>query len=212
VDIPAWLSVTIVAAVLLATVLAGLMGSRRRHSLTLTERTMVARRFAVFDIDGNGIWQRADYEQLTRRLCGTFGHAADSAAGRAVAAGLRGLFDALLRHMDTNGDQEITQDEFAAAITRPVADRPGFDAAVRTAAATLIQVADRDGNGVLDPREYAELTAACGAGPDDAARAFGRLDLDHNGVLDAAELTLAIGHFFASPGADHYGNVAFGHI
>jgi Ca2+-binding EF-hand superfamily protein len=114
--------------------------------------------------------------------------------------------------MDTNGDQEITQDEFAAAITRPVADRPGFDAAVRTAAATLIQVADRDGNGVLDPREYAELTAACGAGPDDAARAFGRLDLDHNGVLDAAELTLAIGHFFASPGADHYGNVAFGHI
>ena len=48
------------------------------------ERAMLERRFAVVDTDGNGVWQRDDYRLLTRRLCETFGHTADSAAGRAV--------------------------------------------------------------------------------------------------------------------------------
>jgi hypothetical protein len=35
-------------------------------------------------------------------------------------------------------------------------------------------------------------------GADEAERAFSRLDQDRNGVLDAAELTMAICHFLAS--------------
>ena len=72
------------------------------------------------------MWQRGDYEQLTRRLCGTFGHALDSATGQAVASGQRALFDTLLRHMDADGDQEITIDEFATAMGRAIDDRAGF--------------------------------------------------------------------------------------
>jgi tellurite resistance protein TerC len=210
VGIPAWLSVTVVAVVLLTTVIAGVMSSRR--TLTAAERTVLERRFAVIDTDGNGVWQRNDYEQLTQRLCDAFGHAASSAPGQAVASGQRALFDALLLHMDVNADQEISVDEFAAAVGRTIKDRPGFDTAVRTAAHTLVQMADRDGNGVLDAAEYAELAAVYGASADEAARAFCRLDLDHNGVLDSAEFTLAISQFFASPDADAHGNLAFGHL
>jgi len=119
-EIPAWLSVSVVAAVLLTTVVAGMVKSRhappvtaaaevevdRRPPLHADEETMLARRFAVIDIDGNGVWQREDYQQLTRRLCEAFGHAVDSAAGQAVATGQRTLFEALLSHMDADGDQE----------------------------------------------------------------------------------------------------------
>ena len=58
-EIPAWLSVAVVVTVLLITVLAGMVRSRR---------TVLAHRFAVIDIDGNGVWQRDDYQLLTRRL------------------------------------------------------------------------------------------------------------------------------------------------
>jgi TerC family integral membrane protein len=216
-EIPAWLSVSVVAAVLLTTVIAGMVTSRqappvtaaeevevdRRPLLHADEETMLARRFAVIDIDGNGVWQRDDYQLLTRRLCETFGHPIDSATGQAVAAGQRALFDALLPHMDADGDQQITQDEFVAALGHTIKDRPGFDTAVHTAARTLLQVADQDGNGALDAREYAGLAAAYGARPDEAARAFDRLDQDRNGMLDTAELALAIRQFFTSrdPGA-----------
>jgi hypothetical protein len=98
------------------------------------EQAVLERRFAVLDIDGNGVWQWDDYQRLTRRLCEAFGHAADSAAGQAVAAGQHSLFDALLPYMDADGDQEITQDEFIAAVGRTVSDRAGFAAAVRTPA------------------------------------------------------------------------------
>jgi hypothetical protein len=79
-----------------------------------------------------------------------------------------------------------------------ITDRPAFDVAVHKAALTLVQVADRDRNGVLDSGEYADLAAVYGADADAAAAAFDRLDLDRNGVLDTAELTVAISQFFAS--------------
>jgi len=225
-EIPAWLSVIVVATVLLITVIAGMVRSRHtapvrtaedvevggRVRLSADEETVLARRFAVIDIDGNGVWQRDDYQLLTRRLCETFGHPVDSAAGRAVATAQRGLFDALLSHMDADGDQEITQDEFVATLGRTIKDRPGFDTAVRAAARTLLQMADQDGNGALDAGEYARLAAVYGAGPDEAARAFGRLDQDRNGMLDTAELALAIRQFFTSRDPGACGNVAFGHL
>jgi Ca2+-binding EF-hand superfamily protein len=149
---------------------------------------------------------------LARRLCEMFGHAADSAACRAVAAAQRTLFDTLLPHMDADGDRAITRDEFVTAVGAQIADRPGFDAAVGAAARSLIQVADADGNGVLDAGEYARLAAVYGARADEAERAFARLDQDRNGVLDAAELTAAISQFFASRDPGARGNVAFGRL
>jgi hypothetical protein len=175
-------------------------------------RAVLLRRFAVVDTDGNGMWQRADCDQLTARLCGAFGHSPGSPAALAVAAGQRALFDALLAHMDTDGDQQITPDEFTAAIGREMDDQAGFDSAVRAAARSLIQAADQDGSGTLDSGEYTRLAGAYGATVADAARAFARLDLDRNGVLDTTELTLAIAQFFASPDTAAPGNLAFGRL
>jgi len=203
-EIPAWLSVIVVVAVLVTTVLAGMIGNRRA--------TMLERRFAVLDVDGDGVWQREDYQRLARRLCDAFGYAADSATGQAVATGQRSLFDALLPHMNADGDQRITRDEFIAALGRTIDDRPRFDAAVRTAARTLVQVADQDGNGALDPGEYARLAAVYGARAREAAQAFGRLDRDRNGLLDTAELAEAISQFFTSRDPGAHGSLAFGHL
>ena len=201
VNIPAWISVTVVAAVLLITVVAGPVArraGRHDHARRLPRQAAGESRFAIVDTDGNGVWQREDGEELTRKLCETFGYAPDSALGRAVANGQRALFDVMLAHMDANGDQEISRDEFTAGLSRTIEDRPGFDIAVRAAAVTLIQVADRDGNGVLDPAEYRQLAAVYGTSTDEAERAFSRLDLDRNGFVDAAELSLGIGQFFAA--------------
>jgi Ca2+-binding EF-hand superfamily protein len=200
----------VVAGVLLATVGAGLIDARRPHGRL--ERTMLERRFAVVDTDGNGVWQRDDCRLLIQRLCQTFGHAADSAAGRAVATALGTLFDTMLSHLDANRDGVISREEFVAGVGPDLAGRPGFDAAVGATARSLIQVADADGNGVLDPGEYTRLAAVYGARADQAERAFGRLDQDRNGVLDATELTLAISQFFASRDPGGYGNVAFGYV
>jgi Ca2+-binding EF-hand superfamily protein len=205
-----------VAAVLLITVAAGLVRSSarsgRRAPLDAREQAVLERRFAVLDVDGNGVRQRDDYQQATRRLCDAFGHAAGSAAAQAVAAGQRDLFDALLPHMDADGDQEITRDEFVTAVGRTVSDRAGFDAAVRTAARAFVQAADQDGNGALDPGEYARLAAVYGVPAREAAQAFGRLDRDSNGLLDTAELAEAISRFFTSPDPGTYGSLAAGRL
>ncbi len=221
--VPDWVALTVVAAVLLSTATASAVTGRRRAPAgdpaagpgsvrADSVRTVLQRRFAVIDLDGNGVWQRADYEQLTRRLCRAFGHQADSAPARALAAGQRTLFEALLAHMDANGDEQITPDEFAGSIGRIRSDERAFGAAVEAAADGLIRVADQDGNAVLDVGEYVRLAGAYGADPRTAARAFAQLDLDRNGVLDTAELSLAICQFFTSPDPAVPGNLAFGRL
>jgi len=214
-SVPAWLSVAVVGAVLLVTVIAGVV--RRKvfagsSAVAGDGQAMLLRRFAIIDIDGNGVWQRADYEQLTRRLCDAFGHSTDSAQARAVASAQCALFDALLAHMDADGDQQITPEEFTGSIGRVIDDQLNFDSAVRGAASTLLQAADQDGNGVLDSAEYTRLTSVYGASAEQAGQAFARLDLDHNGVLDTFELATAIRQFFVSPDAHAPGNLAFGHL
>ena len=206
--IPAWLSVLVVVAVLAVTFLAGVVAGRR--PLRAGQRAMLERRFAVVDTDGNGVWQLDDGQLLTRRLCEAFGLAADSAAGQAMASAQRDLFDAMLSHMDANHDAQISRDEFVTAVGRAVKDRPGFDAAVRTTARALIEVADADGNGVLDAGEYTRLAAVYGVGAEEADRAFGRFDRDRNGTLDIAELTAAISQFFASRDFGASGSVPAG--
>ena len=206
--IPAWLSVTVIAAVLLATVLAGMAASRRRRPAAA--RSMLARRFAVIDANGNGVLDAGDHQLAARRLCEAFGYAADSPAARSAATALSALFDRMLAHMDADGDHVITQDEFVTAAGREIGDRAGFDAAAGATARTLIQVADTDGNGVLDTGEYTRLAAVYGVDADQAARTFGRLDLDRNGVLDTAELSQAISQFFVPEDPGIRGTSAFG--
>jgi Ca2+-binding EF-hand superfamily protein len=129
-----------------------------------------------------------------------------------VATAQRELFEAMLSQMDANGDHMISREEFVAGVGREIGDQSGFEAAVGDTARSLVQVADSDGNGVLDPEEYVRLAAVYGAKAGQARRAFGRLDEDRNGVLDAAELAAAISQFFASRDPRARGSVAFGRV
>ena len=213
--VPAWLSFAVVGAVLVITVTAGALGSRLTAdgtALAGEEPSVLLRRFAVIDSDGNGVWQRADFERHARRLCDALGHGIDSAPAVAVASAQHALFNALLAHMDANGDQQITPAEFTGSVGHVKESQHGFHSAVRAAASALVQAADQDGNGVLDAAEYARLASVYGASSEQAANAFDRLDLDRNGFLDTSELTLALSQFFASPDADAPGNLAFGRL
>lgn len=203
---PPWLSVLVIAVVLAATVLCGLVLGR----LQLGRSGVLERRFAVLDANGNGVLDAGDCQVAARRLGEAFGYPADSAAARAVAGALRALFDRMLAHMDANGDQVISREEFLTAAAREFGDRAGWDAAAGATARTVIRVAGTDGSGVLDPAQYTRLAAVYGLGAEAAARSFGRLDLDRNGVLDAAELGQAISQFFVPRGRG-LGRLAVGH-
>ena len=73
-------------------------------------------------------------------------------------------------------------------------------------------MADRDGNGVLDPRSTRPLAAVYGASTDEAERAFAGSTWTVTASWTRAEFTTAISQFFASPDADAAGSLAFGRL
>lgn len=159
----------------------------------------------------NGVWQHRDYQRLTGRLCGAFGHAADSAAGQAVAAGQGALFDALL----------LPWMPVATSRLAGMSSLPPLAAAARTVLVSTLPCAPPCAPSSRSPTRTVAEPLTPGSTPgsprstaraDEAARAFGRLDQDRNGVLDSAELALAISQFFTSRDPGACGNLAFGHL
>lgn len=97
---------------------------------------------------------------------------------------------------------------FALAFTTAAfaQDKPvGIDFATFAQAATArLMKADANGDGKLSKDEYASIAKARSA-KNDGSRMFDRMDANHDGVLDAAEINVLLAHRFARLDANHDG-------
>jgi Ca2+-binding EF-hand superfamily protein len=85
-------------------------------------------------------------------------------------------------------------------------DKPAgmdFETFSQAAMARLMK-ADVNGDGKLSKDEYTSIAKARGA-TRDGSRMFDRMDTDHDGVLDAAEIRVMLAHRFARLDANHDG-------
>ncbi|HEX5757360.1 MAG TPA: EF-hand domain-containing protein [Arenimonas sp.] len=106
------------------------------------------------------------------------------AAPAAVAESDKPAADAFDR-MDTNGDGQLSRDEFRAGMQ-----------AIRRAQATetlrrRFQAADKDADGGLDSAEFAALPIARGSGPN--VPGFATADTDGNGRVEFREYLVMLG-------------------
>ncbi|WP_404712525.1 EF-hand domain-containing protein [Sphingomonas sp. MMS24-J13] len=89
----------------------------------------------------------------------------------------------------------------AAAQDKPV----GMDfAAFSQAAMARMMKGDANSDGKLSKDEFTAAAKARG-GTRDGSRMFDRMDANHDGVLDAAEIKVLLAHRFARIDADHDG-------
>ncbi|WP_168200888.1 EF-hand domain-containing protein [Allokutzneria sp. NRRL B-24872] len=172
-----------------------------------------ARRFAMFDVDGNGHLEPEDFAQLADRLIAGLGADPDSAKAQRVRAGYQDLCSALVGEIDTDGDGRISQPEFLTGMARVAGDREGFARMIAPLARTNLDLCDTDGDGQLDRQEFARLLGLFNAAAmDDAGLIFDRLDTDGGGTLSVAEILDALCDFYLSTDPASPGNLLFGEI
>jgi Ca2+-binding EF-hand superfamily protein len=85
-------------------------------------------------------------------------------------------------------------------------DKPvGVDfATFAQAAMARLMKADANGDGKLSKDEYTSIAKARGA-TNDGSRMFDRMDANHDGALDAAEIKVLLAHRFARLDTNHDG-------
>ncbi|SDP97310.1 EF hand [Actinopolyspora xinjiangensis] len=72
----------------------------------------LAKDFHAADLNDDGKIGPEDLEQLARRACEEFGYAAGSAQHRAMYDANMDYLTAMQKHVDTDGDGRISEDEY----------------------------------------------------------------------------------------------------
>ncbi len=68
-----------------------------------------------------------------------------------------------------------------------------------------------DGDGYIEPAEYAAMLTAVGIAAETALAGFTRLDTDHDGKVSAAELIAGVARLFLSQDPADHGTAMLGH-
>ena len=95
---------------------------------------------SLFDADGNGHRELADFEPTSSRVVAAVPAAGDALKGR-LTASFRRYGDTLLTELDANGDGRISPEEFTSVVLNP----QRFDAAADEFAEALAAMGARRG-------------------------------------------------------------------
>jgi Ca2+-binding EF-hand superfamily protein len=147
-------------------------------------------RFRLWDNNGNGTIERADFEQEADGIISGLG-----AQGTPEAEELKQRYLAMFDDLaQAAGTTRMSQDEFVQAAESTIISNgdAGFDQVVRPTIQAIVNVLDRDGDGEIGPSEMQRWFAAIGLQGEVADQAFRDLDTNGSGRLSVHELVNAV--------------------
>jgi len=167
-------------------------------------------RFDLYDKDGDGRIGWADHRRVAADVATVFGHEPGSPAHTAVDQAHRQMWERLCEAAGIQPEGDIDRERFCETVAVLAADEEAYRRNFAPVTAVILAVADTDGNGVLDREEVGRLVAAFGVPPMQAQHVAFELDLNGDGVIDAAELDAAHRDYLTSKNLSSAGNVLFG--
>ncbi|WP_412074756.1 EF-hand domain-containing protein [Streptomyces xanthophaeus] len=165
--------------------------------------------FDWFDQGGDGQLTHDDLQAMAGLFAGLAAED-DHANATAMRDAFEEWWQLLLKHGDTDGDGQVSRQEFIAVMEANVTSPQHFEGAVLAIADALMKALDTDGDGVLNRDEYVRMYTSLGVPPEHSGEAFKRLDRDGNGVISHKEFSTAISEFYLSADADAPGNWLIG--
>lgn len=162
-------------------------------------RTRLARRFELWDVDGNGRVDRADFDLEAHRIVDAFDEDDSSPRGRAVIDAYLAMWDYLATKakVGPNGSLSATQFERVAQLEIIEPGNVGFSGVLRPTVSAALDLCDTDGDGQISPNEFKRWIDAIGVDQSEADAAFRQIDVNGDGQLSVEELIQAVREYYA---------------
>lgn len=178
--------------------------------LTAFQKQKLPRLFAVHDLNRDGVINRVDFEEYTRRIAGLRGWGPESIEYNELLARFFMFWHGLEDIAAGKGVYDVTITEWFEYWDR-ILNTPGvFDAVIAPIGRLIFTILDEDGDGSITADEYAAIYRFGGLDPAEAAAAFSQLDLDRDGQLSIEEIMAHADEFFRSNDPSAPGNALFG--
>ena len=165
-----------------------------------------------WDLDGNGVVERSDFELAARRIAERVGADPSGAeAGRLLDA-YRRIWDSWWAGADRDNDGRVTRQEYVDGLRQFVgsAGAEQVEAGARELIAVVFDALDIDSDGAIGRREYEAFVEAQGGDVEAVGEVWPTLDADGDGRLTRDEFVRLVAEYYNSDDPDAVGNAAFG--
>jgi Ca2+-binding EF-hand superfamily protein len=172
----------------------------------------LTRRFGTYDLDGDGVIERRDFQGAAEAMAEEFDQKPGTAARERLTSLCLGLWEHLAAAADHDGDGRISEAEYKAAFHAGLLERPeSFDVGYVPFLHAIMDIADADGDGRLTCEEHVRWTGALMNLPATEAREIAaRLDSDGDGLIERDDLLAAIREYYFNESPDSAGSWLLG--
>ncbi|PZT70750.1 EF-hand domain-containing protein [Streptomyces sp. SW4] len=153
-------------------------------------KSRLEKRFEKWDLDGNGVLERSDFEGEAGKIASAFGKSPNSPEAESLKNAFTGLYD----YLAGQGQGSLTRQQFVD-VSGQVLFQSGeatFNRVLGPVVRGIIGLCDESGDGRIDGKEFAAWMKGVGVGQAEAAEAFRKVDTDGDGTLTEEELLAAI--------------------
>lgn len=152
------------------------------------------KRFAGWDLDGDGRLQRSDFEREACRIAETLGRSVDCPAALNLRNAFLGMFDHLRQEAGGSAGDSLTEGQFARVAEDLVFEQgeAALDRVLAPMVQGIIGLCDANADGKINAEEFTRWLTALGQDRPQARAAFGRIDRNGAGALSMEELLAAV--------------------
>jgi Ca2+-binding EF-hand superfamily protein len=180
--------------------------------LTDFQRRKLSRMFEMYDVDKNGLVEQTDYEQIAKNLSSIYGLSAGSPERAQLHATHMAFWNSVRQLSSEQAQSRVTREEFVNGYGKLVGNKQSFLAQMGGLADAVIAISDRNGDGQLSVKEYADNLRGfdMALSEQDAIEAARHLGIDGDGQLSRAEIMRLLEEFFYSEDPKAVGNGLLG--
>lgn len=180
--------------------------------LSKFQRQKLIHLFNQYDVNDDGEIGRIDFELAAESLCKAFGFDQESSEAANVLRSHTDYWAYLQRYMDRNLDKTISCDEFVARYEFMARQTESIETLIISTCEYIVQLTDRDGDGIINRAEYVRYLVAHHVDVADANASFDLLDHNRSNTLTRDEILNGVRTFLTSNNPQLPGNVLFGSL
>lgn len=167
--------------------------------MATVQEERLEQRFKLWDNDGDGDVDKADWEAEASEILSNLGVDPGSPKGAAVTNAYTGMWEYLAGAAGVGTDGALSLDQFKAVVEAEMLanGNAGFANVLRPTIGAIVQLLDVNGDNQISPTEFTGWLKAVGVPDTDADAAFAAIDTNGNGYLSVDELVNAVRDFHA---------------
>lgn len=178
--------------------------------LTELQKRKVLHAFRLWDGNGDGQVEAADFVRMADRLAASRGWAKGSAAYEETQQAYQAAWQYLQTFADVNHNHQVSPDEWLNQYDDMLNDPERYHQLLVGIAQRNFEAADQDGDGQWTLEEYRQYLRTLAAPEDHAEEVFRQADVNGDGHISQEMFTHLLNQYFQGDDPDAVGNWLLG--